>query len=167
VDWAEINAAWGQIVLLLVVVAEKLGYKFRDYKLVPVGSSSKIVKYDTKQQTSADGKRNGSILELYSSGTISLGLGLFHGKFDDAMVAFLDCLRLVGEHVQHSSSASAGAAGLKMPYTIHKDKIHDVSIRLGSFGQDEHWTRACKYTLTCCKFLLAHASHMDDAKSAR
>jgi beclin 1 len=167
VDWTEINAAWGQIVLLLVVVAEKLGYKFRDYKLVPVGSTSKIVKYDTKQQASADGKRNGAILELYSSGNISLGLGLFHGKFDDAMVAFLDCLRLIGEHVQHSSSGSAGTPGLKMPYTIHKDKIHDVSIRLGNFGQDEQWTRACKYTLTCCKFLLAHASHMDDAKSAR
>lgn len=166
VDWTEINAAWGQIVLLLVVVAEKLGYKFKDYKLVPVGSTSKIVKYDTKQQSSADGKRNGSILELYNSGNISLGLGLFHGKFDDAMVAFLDCLRLLGEHVQQSSSASGGAAGLKLPYAIQRDKIHDVSIRLGSFGQDEHWTRACKYTLTCCKFLLAHASHVNDAKSA-
>ena len=167
VEWAEINAAWGQVVLLLVVVAEKLGYNFKDYKLVPVGSTSKIVKYDTKQQATADGKRNGTVLELYSSGNLSLGLGLFHGKFDDAMVAFLDCLRLVGEHVQQLSLANAGTPGMKMPYTIHKDKINDVSIRLGNFGQDEQWTKACKYTLTCCKFLLAHASHVDDAKSAR
>jgi beclin 1 len=167
VEWPEINAAWGQMVLLLVVVSEKLGYKFRDYKLVPVGSTSKIVRYDTKQQSSSDGKRNGSVLELYSSGNLPLGLGLFHGKFDDAMVAFLDCLRLVGEHVQQTSSAAAGTPGLKMPYPIKKDKIGDVSIRLGNFGQDPEWTLACKYTLTCCKFLLAHASHIDDAKNAR
>ena len=167
VEWSEINAAWGQMVLLLVVVSEKLGYRFKDYKLVPVGSTSKIVKYDTKQQTSSDGKRTGSVLELYSSGSLPLGLGLFHGRFDDAMVAFLDCLRLVGEHVQQTSSGAAGAPGLKMPYLIKKDKIGDISIRLGNFGQDSEWTLACKYTLTCCKFLLAHASHLDDAKTAR
>ncbi|KAK3719054.1 Vacuolar protein sorting-associated protein atg6 [Vermiconidia calcicola] len=166
IEWAEINAAWGQVVLLLVVVAEKLGYSFRDYKLVPVGSTSKIVKYDTKQQPTGDSKPKGNVLELFSSGNLSLGLGLFHGKFDDAMVAFLDCLRLVGEHVAHTSTA-AGATGIKLPYLIHKDKIGEVSIRLGNFGPDEQWTKACKYTLTCCKFLLAHASHVDDAKNAR
>ncbi|KAK3706311.1 Vacuolar protein sorting-associated protein atg6 [Vermiconidia calcicola] len=166
IEWAEINAAWGQVVLLLVVVAEKLGYNFKDYKLVPVGSTSKIVKYDTKQQPTGDSKPKGNILELFSSGNLSLGLGLFHGKFDDAMVAFLDCLRLVGEHVAHTSTA-AGATGIKLPYLIHKDKIGEVSIRLGNFGPDEQWTKACKYTLTCCKFLLAHASHVDDAKNAR
>lgn len=168
VEWAEINAAWGQVVLLLVVVSEKLGYKFKEYKLVPVGSTSKIVKYDLKEQPAGDSKPRGTILELFSSGNLSLGLGgLFHGKFDEAMVAFLDCLRLVGEHVERTSSASIGAPGLKMPYLIQKDKIGDVSIRLGNFGQDEQWTKACKYTLTCCKFLLAHASHVDDTKNAR
>ena len=56
-----------------------------------------------------------------------------------------------------------------MPYTIVKDKIGDVSIKLGNFGQEEQWTKACKYTLTCSKFLLAHASHADgtDSKNAR
>ena len=167
VEWAEINAAWGQVILLLVVVAEKLGYKFREYKLIPVGSTSKIVKYDSRQQPTGDSKQKGTILELFSSGNLSLGLGLFHAKIDDAMVAFLDCLRLVGEHVEQTSFASTSGPGMKMPYTIHKDKIGDVSIRLGNFGQDEHWTKACKYALTCCKFLLAHASHVDDAKMSR
>lgn len=166
VEWPEINAAWGQVVLLLAVVSEKVGYRFQDYKLVPVGSTSKIIRYDHKQQQSAD-KAKGTVLELYSSGNISLGLGLFHAKFDDAMAAFLDCVRLVGEHVERTSSASETAAPLKMPYDIHKDKIGDVSIRLGNFGQDEQWTKACKYTLTCCKFLLAHASHVNDSKPNR
>jgi beclin 1 len=49
-----------------------------------------------------------------------------------------------------------------MPYPIVKDKIGDVSIKHGNFGQEEQWTKACKYTLTCCKFLLAHASHISD-----
>lgn len=167
VEWPEINAAWGQAVLLLVVVSEKLGYAFQDYKLVPVGSTSKIIRYEHKQQQPAADKTKGTIFELYSSGNISLGLGLFHAKFDDAMVAFLDCVRLVGEHVERTSSASESTAPLKMPYDVHKDKIGDVSIRLGNFGQDEQWTKACKYTLTCCKFLLAHASHVNDSKPSR
>lgn len=163
VEWAEINAAWGQVVLLLVVVADKLGCQLKDYKLVPVGSTSKIIKYDTKQQSSSEGKPKGTVLELFSSGNLSLGLGLFHGKIDDGMVAFLDCLRQVGEHVAETSSGVSGTS-IKMPYSIHKDKIGDVSIRLGNYAE---WTKACKYTLTCCKFLLAHASHVDDAKIAR
>ena len=170
VEWPEINAAWGQTLLLLFVVSEKLGYKFQDYKLMPVGSTSKIIRYDHRQQQGADHKPKGTVFELYSSGNISLGLGLFHAKFDDAMVAFLDCVRLVGEHVERTTRAASvneRPAPLKMPYDIHKDKIGEASIRLGNFGQDEQWTKACKYTLTCCKFLLAHASHVDDVKPSR
>ncbi|KAK5172148.1 Vacuolar protein sorting-associated protein atg6 [Saxophila tyrrhenica] len=168
VDWTEINAAWGQASLLLAVVAEKLNYKFQGYKLVPVGSTSKIVKYDSKQQSSADSKPKGTVLELFSSGNLSLGLGLFHGRIDDAMVAFLDCLRQLGEHVSQTSAAAGDTNVTKLPYTIHKDKIENVSIRLGNFtGADEQWTKACKFTLTCCKFLLAHASHLDDSKPSR
>lgn len=170
VEWPEINAAWGQALLLLLVVSEKLGYRFQDYKLLPVGSTSKIIRYDHKQQQAPD-KSKGTVFELYSSGNISLGLGLFHAKFDDAMVAFLDCVRLVGEHVERTSPKTERTgertAPLKMPYDIHKDKIGEASIRLGNFGQDEQWTKACKYTLTCCKFLLAHASHVDDNKPSR
>jgi beclin 1 len=164
IDWPEINAGWGQVLLLLSVVAEKLDYNFRDYKLVPVGSTSKIVKYDNKQQSSGDGKQKGTVLELYSSGNLSLGLGLFHGKFDEAMIAVLDCIRLVGEHVTQTTAASGGAAGVKLPYEIYKDKIDGFSIRI---GHDEHWTKACKLMLTCCKYLLAHASHLDDTKPGR
>lgn len=165
VEWPEINAAWGQALLLLAVVAEKLNYKFRDYKLVPVGSTSKIV-YDPKQQAS-DGKPKGTALELFSSGNLSLGLGLFHGRIDDAMVAFLDCLRQLGEHVSQISATSGDSNVTKLPYTIHKDKIENTSIRIGNLGANPEWTKACKFTLTCCKFLLAHASHLDDSKPSR
>jgi len=38
VDWPEINAAWGQTCLLLATLAERLGYKFQNYELSPMGS---------------------------------------------------------------------------------------------------------------------------------
>lgn len=170
VDWAEINAAWGQTMLLMAVVAEKLRFGFKGYKLHPIGSTSKIEKIEaTDVNGSTAGKPKGTVFELYTSGDVPLSFGLLHRSFDSGMVAFLDCLRQLGEHVEKTSQGT-DSAGLKMPYRIAKDRIGDVSIKLGNFGQDEQWTKACKYTLTCCKFLLAHASHVDeppDTKSAR
>lgn len=169
VDWSEINAAWGQVMLLTAIVADKEKCKLNGWKLHPVGSTSKIEKIEGSGQASNGSKS--SMYELYSSGDVPLSFGFLHRNFDNGMVAFLDCLRQLGEHVERTSSQPSGGAGLKMPYTISKDKIGEVSIKLGSFGQEEQWTKACKYTLTCCKFLLAHASHIADdsleAKSAR
>lgn len=169
VDWPEINAAWGQTLLLLTVVIEKLGIHLKGYELVPVGSTSKVIKLEYPQTAStADGKPKKTIFELFSSGDLPLGLGFLHRNFDNAMVAFLECLRQVGDHVERTTP-KAGQPGLKMPYSIIKDKIGDVSIKLGNFGQEEQWTKACKYTLTCSKFLLAHASHAEgtDSKNGR
>lgn len=73
-----------------------------------------------------------------------------HRRFEQGMVAYLECLRQLGEYVE------AKDPSLKIPYKIQKDKIEDASIKLG-FNQDEAWTRACKYTLTVAKYLLAHA----------
>ncbi|PVV01948.1 hypothetical protein BB560_003452 [Smittium megazygosporum] len=44
ITWSEINAAWGQCLLLLVTVAKRLNFEFENYKLIPMGSFSKIVK---------------------------------------------------------------------------------------------------------------------------
>lgn len=164
VDWAEINAAWGQVMLLTAIVADKEKCKLQGWKLHPMGSTSKIEKIERPDQ-SANGtpsKAKGTMFELYSSGDVPLSFGFLHRSFDSGMVAFLDCLRQLGEHVARTSSRAPGSAGLQMPYSITKDKIGEASIKLGNFGQEEQWTKACKYTLTCCKFLLAHASHVAD-----
>lgn len=42
VSWQEINAAWGQTVLLLASLARKIGLKFSKYRLVPYGNHSYI-----------------------------------------------------------------------------------------------------------------------------
>jgi beclin 1 len=177
VDWPEINAAWGQTCLLLATLAERLGYKFQGYELCPMGSTSTIIKIevkggnstaDARQSTNAAPVVNKQRLELYSSGEFPLNFGFLHRKFDTAMVAFLECLRQLGDYVEsqgiHAGGGmpgmGSGAGGMKLPYEIRKDRIHDQSIKL-ALNKEEAWTKACKYTLTCCKFLLAHANNVE------
>ncbi|KAI4748383.1 APG6-domain-containing protein [Aureobasidium sp. EXF-12298] len=151
VEWTEINAAWGLCVLLLTVVAEKLGYTFHGYRPLPIGSTSKIEKleYPANDQ-SRTGKPKITALDLFCNSDLPLGLGFLHRGFDNAMVAFLECLRQLGEHVEQSPSyVGASALSRKLPYKINKDKIGDNSIKLGTFNQEEAWTRAC----------LAHVPH--------
>ena len=204
VEWSEINAAWGTACLLLTTVAEKLGYVFRGYKPRPMGSNSRIDKIEHLPPLSPSniGPQNPSTstppghpktipLDLFSSGDLPLARMLLHRRLDAGMVAFLECLRQLGEFVEtggstpypsrpvslprgpHSTAGGYTSAaderggsgergGIKLPYEIHKDRIGDASIRLG-VSQDEAWTRACKYVLTCCKFLLAHASNVAGA----
>ena len=192
VDWPEINAAWGQTCLLLATLAERLGYKFQGYELSPMGSTSTITRLEVKGGTSAADTQqqqqspstSPSVtrhrLELYSSGDFPINFGFLHRKFDTAMVAFLECLRQLGEFVENTNPhTGAGAAsapgslslagqapGVKMPYEIRKDKIHDQSIKL-ALNKEESWTKACKYTLTCCKYLLAHANNVESLAMKR
>ncbi|ROV99258.1 hypothetical protein VSDG_03950 [Cytospora chrysosperma] len=168
VDWPEINAAWGHALLLIVTVAEVLGYKFEGYEPVPMGSTSKIIRYDSVSPSSSrlGTHRNAPppapkkhVLELYSSGDMPLGLTFMHRKFDNAMVAFLELVRQLGAYVEKQNANNAlSDQPLILPYKIEGDKIEDVSIKLG-LAQDDSWTRACKLTLTCCKFLLACTSN--------
>lgn len=197
-DWPEINAAWGQTLLLLQTIAERLSFSFNGYKLRPLGSTSRIEKYEYAQDQPDTSRRptpkppsptKTIQLELYSSGA-SFERIFQARRYDQAMVAFLDCLSQLGKHVERTSaslksatsrqpSATGGNAGeshiLKLPYAIDGDKIwardrpeEAVSIKLGvGFSSDENFTKACKYVLTCCKYLLAHVSNLDSSKSAQ
>ncbi|KAJ9254146.1 hypothetical protein DTO207G8_3723 [Paecilomyces variotii] len=186
VDWAEINAAWGQTALLLATIAERLGFQFRGYKIIPMGSTSRIEKIEYPQQSSSQSAAASrdhtasaapkiTMLDLFSSGDLPLNLPWIHRRFDAGMVAFLECLRQLGEYVETTPApvpsprrghTTVTAPGLRLPYEIKRDKIGDASIKLGFNQNDETWTRACKYTLTCCKFLLAHASNVASAASS-
>jgi len=176
VDWPEINAAWGHTLLLLQTVSERLGYRFEGYELQPMGSTSRIIRYENnpspfqpRSSTQPPSTRipKKSILELYSSGDMPLGLTFMHRRFDTAMVAFLECMRQLGVFVETSTAQNSETGiGLALPYKIEGDRIENVSIKLG-IAQDDAWSRACKYTLTCCKFLLAHASNVNAASGGR
>ncbi|KAJ5801576.1 uncharacterized protein N7518_003644 [Penicillium psychrosexuale] len=173
VDWPEINAAWGQTALLLATMADKLGFQFQGYRLKPLGSNSRIDKIEYPTQPSGQPVEGAAPkvtqLDLFSSGDLPLNLPWLHRRFDSGMVAFLECLRQLGKFVEKTPApvvsprrgqTGATAPGLKLPYEIKRDRIGDASIKLGFNQNDETWTRACKYTLTCCKFLLAHASNL-------
>ncbi len=210
VDWTEINAAWGTASLLLVTVADKLGFTFKGYRIKPMGSTSKIEKLEYLASLSSATQSSAittppanppsqpsqqpkiTSLDLFSSGDLIVGRMFLHRRIDAGMVAFLECLRQLGEFVEtgagsmssslaNSVGKAAGQGGHQggevvsngevsrgppLPYTIYKDKIGDASIRLGA-SQDEAWTRACKYALTCCKFLLAHASNIGGTERRR
>lgn len=207
VDWPEINAAWGQALLLVVTVADKLAYRFEGYEPLPMGSTSKIVSYDYPSSSAAPSastrldqrQRSGpppapkkTVLELYSSGDITSHLP-WNRKFDKGMIAFLELVRQLGVHVHQqttalaakgavdggagagageAAAAAAAATPLALPYKIEGDKIGDdrighFSIKLGLANNEEGWTKACKFALTCCKFLIAHASNVSHITNGR
>ncbi|KAF9189942.1 autophagy protein 6 [Haplosporangium sp. Z 767] len=141
VEWPEINAAWGQTLLLLHTIANKLNFEFKTYRLVPLGSFSRIDKIEGDRAS----------YELYGSGEFAIGRVFLNRRFDNAMVAFLNCLQQLGDYAEQQGQK------LSLPYKINKDRIGDASIRL-QFSQGETWTRALKYTLTNTKWILAYAS---------
>ncbi|KDR75148.1 hypothetical protein GALMADRAFT_249077 [Galerina marginata CBS 339.88] len=142
VEWAEINAAWGQTLLLLYTIARKLDYTFENYRLVPMGSFSRI------EKTTGD-KAN---YELYGSGDLHFGRLLHNRRFDIAMVAFLDCLKHLMDHIKLQDSI------VDFPHQISKDKIGDVSVKL-QFNQEETWTRSLRHVLLALKICLKWATN--------
>ncbi|KAI8372628.1 autophagy protein Apg6-domain-containing protein [Choanephora cucurbitarum] len=146
VEWSEINAAWGQTLLLLYTVANKLRFQFKTYRLVPLGSFSKVQKV------------NGDVVmdyELYGSGDFGINKMLFlNRKFDHAMVAVLNCLEQLTDFAEERDRAT------RLPYRINKDKIGELSIRI-QFNQLDQWTKALKYMLVNMKYILAFASRFN------
>ena len=194
VDWAEINAAWGYAALLIATVADKLGFSFRGYRIKPMGSVSRIEQEeypsrhdssskDMQPSTARVQKSKVTILDLYSSGDLPLASAILHRRINNGMVAFLECLRQLCDFMESGTNgvtsssspkprigqdiASVGI-GMRLPYRIKNDKIGSdekgfVSIRL-NVSNDAEWTDACKYTLTCCKYLLAAMGKIQDAR---
>ncbi|KFM67317.1 Beclin-1, partial [Stegodyphus mimosarum] len=144
VDWPEINAAWGQTVLLLHSLAKKINLTFERFRLVPYGNLSYLESLESKSKD----------LPLYCHGGIRY---MIDSKFDQAMVAFLDCLQQFKEKVE------SGDASFHLPYKMDKGKIEDkstgksYSVKI-QFNSEEQWTKALKFMLTNLKWALAWVS---------
>ncbi|XP_064598000.1 beclin-1-like [Liolophura sinensis] len=144
VDWNEINAAWGQTTLLLHSLARKMDLTFKRYRLVPNGNHSYLESLTDKSKE----------LPLYGSGGFRF---FWDTKFDQAMVAFLDCLQQFKEEVEK------GDTGFCLPYKMEKGKIEDpgtgtsYSVKI-QFNSEEQWTKALKFMLTNLKWGLAWVS---------
>ncbi len=104
VDWAEINAAWGQVTILLSALARKINLVFHRYKLLPFGSQSCI-----------EDLVENKIYPLYGSGGFRF---LWDAKFDSGMVSFLDCLQQFQQKVEgaQKSEDDTGRLNFQFPY---------------------------------------------------
>ncbi|XP_016056865.1 PREDICTED: beclin-2 [Miniopterus natalensis] len=143
VSWGEINAAWGQTALLLAALSNAVGLPFQRYRLVPCGGHS--------------------YLKSLSDDSLELPLfcawgprALPSSRFDQAMVAFLDCMQ------QFKEGAEKGEQGLRMPYRIHADRglMEDPGVGGGLYSirthlnPEERWAKALKLMLTNFKWAL-------------
>jgi beclin len=71
VEWDEINAAWGQTSLVLQTLATHCDFTFPKYRLVPMGSLSRIIRRDDE-----------IVLDLHCPSDISFGRLFGYGTFD-------------------------------------------------------------------------------------
>lgn len=71
VEWDEINAAWGQTCLVLQTLATHCDFTFPKYRLVPMGSLSRIIR-----------KEDETVLDLHCPSDISFGRLFGYGTFD-------------------------------------------------------------------------------------
>lgn len=100
--------------------------------------------------------------DRYGSGDFQLNRLLLNRRFDQAMVAFLDCLKQLMEFIKakdrtlnlpHSYVGILSYATIygatnrnasERHCRINKDRIGEVSIKL-QFGSDEIWSRALRH----------------------
>lgn len=91
-------------------------------------------------------------------------LQLHSRRFDHAMVAFLDCVRQLADHVAATSARAGTGDGseFRLAHEINKDKIGGASIRLHFGASDEVWTRALRHLLLNLSLLLNWITGKDD-----
>ncbi|KAK3736111.1 hypothetical protein QZH41_013528 [Actinostola sp. cb2023] len=153
VEWSEINAAWGQTVLLLHSLARKMNLTFERYRLVPFGNHSYLESLSDKSKelplygsggfrffwdakhSSADLNIENETLALIHEITVAYCSPFFIAIssasllwFDHAMVAFLDCLQQFKEAVEKVDKRFC------LPYRMEKGKIYDSSGNGGAFS---------------------------------
>nr|CAJ19742.1 beclin 1 [Schistosoma japonicum] len=150
VGWEEINAAWGQCALLLQCIGKKLNYSFQSYLIVPMGSQSKVVQLSISKEFPL----------YYTTGGMRI---LSAGKFDTAMINFLDCLNQAQQIIEHTSS-------IQLPFRIKdKGKIQDPDGQIYSIrwngNSEENWTKALKMMLINMKWIIAALSAKKNKKA--
>lgn len=142
VDWNEINAALGDVLLLLATV----GFNFSRYVLLPMGNYSKLRSVDDQRVQ----------YYLYSDDSFSL---LPKRNFNQAMCALLTCAKELGSFVEEKDPA------LRYPYLINNDKINLLSGMHTS--NEERWTKAMKFLLTDLKWAVAWTVKHSDGQWMR
>ncbi|KRX99262.1 Beclin-1-like protein [Trichinella pseudospiralis] len=117
----------------------KAGLKLERYELVPFANYSYLVCL-----------QSGKELRLYTDGGVKFN---WHPRFDQAIVAFVDCLCQLEQRIRQLVGVD-----YNLPYKMRGDKIEDggnqYSVRT-HFNSEERWTKAMKCLLTNLKWALA------------
>ncbi|AET41582.1 beclin 1 Ecym_8304 [Eremothecium cymbalariae DBVPG len=152
VPWQEVNAAMGQLILLLATIANKIHYELDNYKLKPLGSYSKVEHYDQREQ-------KWIVHNAFSNDEFKLGK-FFHKEtsLDKALECIIAIVDQIAKKISAFSRDHNGA--MELPYIMHRDKINNISIKLMGSDPTVEWTTACKFLLTNAKWLLAFSSQV-------
>lgn len=136
VDWNEINAAWGQAVMLLHTMAQQCQLNFSSYRLLPMGSHPRVA--DKRGTYDLFGPVN----------------KLWGGGYDKAMSVFLACLREFGDFARARDLSEGQQPVFEFPFAIEGDKIGNHTIKLSMLNKDSKWTKALKLMLANLKVAL-------------
>ena len=105
VEWAEINAALGQVVLLVVTLARQHDITFKANVLVPHGSFSKVYRLQEPRV----------VYELHASGSASFGRLFGAGRFEKALAMLLTC---IGELLEHAAARPRAGISAQPPHPL-------------------------------------------------
>lgn len=176
VPWQEINAGLGQVVFLFATISTALKIRMDGYKLQPMGSYSKVAKFQEETQ-------EWETYEAFATDGFKLGK-LFRKEtsLDKAMECLLDIVQIIAlwlaqatdeVHEQNPNSAINAEGGgaespdIELPYVMHKDKINGASVKLFGGKPTIEWTTAMKCLLTNAKWLLAFSSSRVSRESSK
>uniref|UniRef100_A0A7S1G4N8 Atg6 BARA domain-containing protein n=1 Tax=Bicosoecida sp. CB-2014 TaxID=1486930 RepID=A0A7S1G4N8_9STRA len=149
VSWSEINAAFGQAAMLLNTVADSVGYVFRAYTPVPMGSYSRLAKVGDERTTHQ--------LFIDSQGgyvPAAAKMWLLRGRLNDGIRRFVGCV------VELAAFAASRDRAFCLPYNLQADRERCCCCGLDltvDSNPGVGWTRAIKLLLTDLKFLVAWA----------
>jgi len=141
VEWSEINAALGQLAFLLATVAGRVGFIFTKYRIIPMGSYSRIV----------------PVIDDRTSYELYFDEGNFffaQSRLNNALKALVFCVAELG------AFAEASDRSFRLPYAIAAsgDRVGgDLNVTV---GKDVPWTRAMKLVVTNVKWLVSWSFRM-------
>jgi len=163
VGWDEINAALGQVVLLLESLAKQVGYDFKTVVLHPMGSYSKIA--DRTKPEVQNELYNFSSSEFFiRQGSSSSSAGK---RFNTALSLLLRAVKELGVY------GSKIDPTFRLPQRIEGDSIFSSAEHsrggksIQAVAAEEEWTKALKYMLIDLKALLAWCSKCSASGMAR
>eukprot|EP00617_Octactis_speculum_P012874 CAMPEP_0185779438 /NCGR_PEP_ID=MMETSP1174-20130828/95814_1 /TAXON_ID=35687 /ORGANISM="Dictyocha speculum, Strain CCMP1381" /LENGTH=270 /DNA_ID=CAMNT_0028468599 /DNA_START=25 /DNA_END=837 /DNA_ORIENTATION=- len=145
VDWHEINAALGQLALLLKLIENLTNLNF-DYDIKPMGSFSTIA------QKPKEGQRGAAIktYNLFNQDRDTI-FKIGQTSFQNGLVYLLEVMKQAGQHIVKDDPP------FRLPYDVGDAGISGHSIKYGE-NNDEIWTKALKFLLTDIKWIVAWAA---------